>query len=296
MNVPVLDRAKHEAPAVRPAGRARLSEMELVFAAAPDGVTHLARQFAAYPFHVCRPFRYEGDPAGMATVYVQSASGGIYEDERLETRIVAGENAAAHVTTQASTIVHEMRSGRARQKIVLRAAAGSFLEYLSDPLILFPDANLDSELELVVEPGACAIVGDGFLAHDPKAKARMFGRLQSDVRVVAPSGRVLACDRIAIDGPAFRAAMGSADREFATHGSLLMVASPEQARCALDAVRPVLAESPDIYGGASLLPQDAGLWIRMVARDGAAQRRTMIAAWSVLRLSLVGRMPAMRRK
>ncbi|HZF35124.1 MAG TPA: urease accessory protein UreD, partial [Candidatus Angelobacter sp.] len=81
---------------------------EITFARDPGGRTYVRRQHVSYPYHVCRALTFAGDPPGMATLYLQSCAGGIYRDDRLRERIVAEEGAAAHLTTQASTIVHSM--------------------------------------------------------------------------------------------------------------------------------------------------------------------------------------------
>lgn len=294
MNLPVREPVEPLSAAGRFGGRP--AAMSLEFARAPDGLTHIASQYAAYPFHICRPFRYENDPAGMATVYVQSASGGLYEHERLETTLIAAEEAAAHVTSQASTIVHEMKGGQAEQIVTLRVEANAWLEYLPDPLILFPGARVESRVRLVLAEGARAIIADSFLAHDSKAAGRVFDRLNSDVRIETTGGKLLACDAFAVEGAEFREAMALGGRGFATHGSMAML-SPEAATDeTLAAIRAPFDGSDDCYGGASLLPNGAGVWVRLVARDGAALRRTMIALWMAMRQAMTGVEPVARRK
>ncbi|MEX2296093.1 MAG: urease accessory protein UreD [Dongiaceae bacterium] len=298
MNVPLRELAAD--PGGHGHATGRLAAVRLEFAAAPAGETHVARQYASYPFHVCRPFRYAGDPAGMATVYTQSASGGVYEHERLSIAIETNAGAAAHVTTQASTIVHEMQHGFAEQTIELHAGPNSWLEFLSDPLILFPDARIETRLRLVAAAGARAIVGDAFLAHDPKGKNRPFGRVTGEIRIEREDGGTIAVDRLSVSGADFSRALRQDDRGFATHGSMLMLAPEDESARALDAIRGLLAapqETPgEIYAGVSLLPQGAGLWTRAVARDGAALRRTMLAIWSAMREGMTGIAPAPRRK
>ena len=154
--------------------------LELGFAVGADGVTRLQRQFASYPFHLCRPFRFAGDPPEMATLYVQSCSGGIYEGDRLSLRIDAPARAQLHLTTQAATIVRSMRSAGARQESVLEAGAGSLVEYLPDPLILFPKARLETSLRVSAHRGARLLTGEAFLLHDPLGLGRPFAHLGAD--------------------------------------------------------------------------------------------------------------------
>ena len=79
---------------------------DITFGREPGGQTFVKRQFAAYPFHICRPHYFAGDPAGMVTLYLQSLSGGIYEHERLSLSVAAQPRTRVHLTSQASTIVH----------------------------------------------------------------------------------------------------------------------------------------------------------------------------------------------
>ena len=294
MNLPVRETVEPLSAAGRFGGRP--AAMNLEFACAPDGLTHIASQYAAYPFHICRPFRYENDPEGMATVYMQSASGGLYEHERLETTLIASENAAAHVTSQASTIVHEMQGGRAQQDVTLRVETNAWLEYLPDPLILFPGARVDSRVRLVLAKGAQAVVADSFLAHDSKAAGRVFDQLKSEVRIETTNGKLLACDVFAVSGAEFRDALALGGRGYATHGSMAMMSATGATDEALAAIRAQIDSNEECYGGASLLPNNAGIWARLVARDGAALRRTMIAVWASMRRSMTGVEPVARRK
>ena len=121
-------------------------QVDLRLARSPDGATYLARQRVGYPFHLGRSLFIPGDPEGMPTLYVQSCSGGIFEHDRLAWRVTAEPGCQAHLTSSASTIVHAMRGGEAVQEVAIDAQREVLLEYLPDPLVLFPGARLRSRL------------------------------------------------------------------------------------------------------------------------------------------------------
>ena len=269
--------------------------LELGFTVGADGVTRVARQFASYPFHLCRPFRFAGDPPGMATLYVQSCSGGIYGGDRLSVRITAPALAQLHVTTQAATIVRSMRSAGARQATELEAEPGSLVEYLPDPLILLPQARLETRLRIRADGGAQLITGEAFLLHDPLGLGRPFAHLMSMLEVEErASGRLLFRDRLALRGKDWAARIpGITDDSVGT--ATLVMLSPDAAalvtrlRAAMDAV-------PGLWGGASLLQREAGVVCRFLARDGRALRAGLDAVWRVTRLHWTGTEPRTRRK
>ena len=81
----------------------------LLVAELAGGRTVLRRQHVGYPFHVTRAFQLDRMRPDLATLYLQSASGGLYAADRLALDLVVGAGAALNLTTQASTVVHDAR-------------------------------------------------------------------------------------------------------------------------------------------------------------------------------------------
>jgi len=271
--------------------------IELAFARASGGETFVGRQRATYPYHVCRPHRFAGDPAGMVTLYVQSCAGGIFAGDRLQQSIVAGSGTAAHVTTAAATIVHGMVSGGgAAHETRLVAEDGALLEFLPDPSILFPQARLRTRLAVRAHPEATIIAGDSFLMHDPTNSGRVFDRLQAEIVVEGPSGEIMALDRSALRGEAMVAGLPGIAGRFRACATLMVVTRRLAPALLVDALRGALAGNEHAYGGASTLPGDAGAWVRLLAEDGAALRLGLHSAWSASRAALTGNVPQPRRK
>lgn len=270
--------------------------LELTFARDSGGRTYLRRQFAGYPYHVCRPFSYAGDPPGMATLYLQSCAGGIYRDDRLREHIVAEAGGAAHVTTQAATIVHSMDRGSARQEVLIEAATGSFVEVLPEPFILFPQAHFASDLRIRADEAAMVIVADSFICHDPAGGGALFDRFHGDLRVEDPQGRLLMLDRFRVSGAIVADKRPGLTGAFAAQGGMFVIQRRGEPSAVIDALRAAVAEVAGTYAGASELPNGCGAWLRVMAADGIALRTAMTAAWQAARLTLTGRIPAPRRK
>lgn len=269
---------------------------EITFARDLGGRTYVRRQHVSYPYHVCRPLTFAGDPPGMATLYLQSCAGGIYRDDRLREHIVAEEAAAAHVTTQASTIVHSMDRGSARQYVLIEAAAGSFVEVVPDPFILFPQSRFASDVRIRAHETATVIVSDSFICHDPAGGAAMFDQFHANLRVEDLQGRLLVLDRVRIGGRSVADRRPGVTGDFATQGSLFVIRGQGAANALADVLRYAVADIPRVYGGASELPNGCGAWLRLLAADGVALRAAMTAAWQAVRQTLTGQTPALRRK
>jgi len=287
-----MDDARTAEPVLEDAS-ARRGRVDLVVTRAPDGRTYLSQQYASYPYHICRPQIVEGDPAGMMTLYLQSCAGGMFEHDRLAESVRVESRAAMHLTTQASTIIHSMTEGVARQTVELSVGAGGCLEYLPDPYILFPAARFENRIRLRLEPEATAIVGEAFLSHDPGGEQALYRGYASEVRVER-GGDLLLLDRMAIEGPS--AAVPGAGERYRAHGSLFILGGPGAESETLGAVRAALAGVAGVYAGASALPQAAGLSVRILAEDAWALRQATLAVWSCIRQIATGRVPHPRRK
>lgn len=268
----------------------------LQFARDGDGRSYLAEQRTPYPFHICRPFYLAGDPAGMASVYVQSCAGGLFEHDRLNLELDVTEQAAAHVTTSASTIVHGMTIGHAAQKVRIVARANALIEYLPDPLILFPDARLQSQVDIHLADSACVILSDAFLLHDPSASARSFAWFKANVSVFDETGIARVTDRTWANGEAVLAQRAGVTGSFSAQGSFYVLGRNKDFVSGLDALRAQISGLEGCYAGASLLADGAGVIVRCLAHDGVALRSCLQQAWTAARKWLTGAVPAPRRK
>lgn len=277
---------------IEPSLAGKTTNAELVFAKAIGGRTYLARQFTPYPFHITRPFYLDAEPAAMATVYLQSASGGAYRGDRLALSLGLGKGAAAHVTTQASTLVHAGRGGQTKLTQEIDLGRESFLEFLPDPLILMAEADCVVLSDIRLAEGARLLFSDSFLTHDPEAGERPPKAFRSSLTVREASGRPLLIDRFGLGEGAMPPAQLGA---LPCHSSVLFVAPEADAPLAAQLLSS-LKQVEGLYAGVSALPGGSGLWVRLLARDGVALSAGLQTAWRSLRSAVTGQPPAPRRK
>ena len=270
-------------------------QLALGFARRHGGPTFLQRQRVAYPFHVGRTLQMPGDPAGFCTVYLQSCAGGIFQHDRLLQSMQLADDAQAHITTGASAIVHSMDSGHAEQHLLLEAGENAFAEYLPDPLILFPRSRLDTRLLIRAHRSATVIACESFLLHDPAARNEPFDWLRAETRIEDEAGRLLAADRFRVEGATIAARIPGITGLHSAQATLMVVHRADPA-LVLAALRASLrADSPG-YAGASLLPNGAGAWLRVLAGDAIGLRAVLHDAWVAARTALTGAPPGVRRK
>ncbi|MGH6826167.1 urease accessory protein UreD [Methyloceanibacter sp.] len=270
--------------------------LDLAFAADGDGRSYLQRQYAGYPFHVCRVHYYDREHPGLATLYVQSCSGGIYEHDRLDVTLATAQGAEAHVSTQAATVVHSMPSGSAAQRVRVQCEGGSYLEYLPDPQILFPGSRFRSVIAVTLGGDAVALVSDSFLCHDPAGRGEMFSAYFSEIAIEDDSGKSLAIDRLKMGGQAFSDSCPGISGRFKAQGTMIVAGLDLSANAVAGELRKIRLDGDVAIIGSSLLPNSAGLLVRVLAADGAALKLALHQVWCAARVQLKGSMPLERRK
>ena len=257
------------------------------------GRTFLKEQRTPYPFHTTRPHRLDADRPDLATLYLQSASGGLYRGDRLDLSIEAGPGALAHVTTQAATVVHASAEAGIELRTRIEVGTGAMLALTSDPYILFPRADLSTETRIVLASGSSAILAEGFAVHDPAGRDGPFHALTASCQIEDSGGTRLAEDRGLIEGMDFFG-IASPLHGYQAFGSVMVLG--QQAVSLDPAGVEEMLDARGVLGGVSRLPNAAGWAIRLLATDGGALARGLDAAFALGFEALLGMRPARRRK
>jgi urease accessory protein len=258
--------------------------------------TYIHRQFASYPFHVCRPHYLTDDPPGLATLYTQSLAGGIFEKDRLNMAMHCGPGTMVHCTSQASTIVHAMSDGDARHRVEIEIENDAFVEYMPDPVILFPSAHFSSSIAINIAPSGELILCDSILSHDPLGKNGVFRQLKSELVVSDEAGTLLACDRFLVSGTTFLSQSPGICGSYSAFGSIFFISRSSQKEVMIDAIRSGLDRLSGIYGGVSHMPNECGIVTRILASNAHSMRSGINAVWSSVRCMRFGTAPRPRRK
>ena len=271
--------------------------LALRFTSGAGGRTELAERSQRFPLRWTVPMYLDpGDP-GMAFVYVQNPTGGLFAGDRLVTRLAAGPRTRVHLTTQSATKAYRMVGGEAHQRIEITLDEEAFVEYVPDLLIPQAGAKLDQELAVAVGEGA-AFVGIEMVAPGRLARGEAFAyerlRLATEVRAVG--GPPLCADTLLFEparrSPERRGLLG----RYLYFGLLLAVTPSGDADALADRLDATLARSPDALAAAGTLPAGAGAFARVLGVTPVAARKALEAAWSAAREAIIGLPLPPRRK
>jgi len=232
----------------------------------------------------------------MATIYTQSCSGGLYTEDMLETSIVAGQNTQVHVSTQASTIIHQGTRGPACQSTSIKVADDALMEYTPDPVIMFPNSHLKSSLRLELTSTASAIIQDSFLAHDYRGGSGIFDVIENELIIVGSDGTPRMIDRFRFTGSEFAEALTGQMGSYLCHGSFVAIAPKADIEALVAISRETVKTIEYALIGVSILPDGCGISARILSQNSVGMKDAMSRLWSASREAITGRPPRSRRK
>jgi urease accessory protein len=228
---------------------------------------------------------------GWMDIVMLNTGGGVAAGDRLDASINVGADAQATIAAQAAERFYRARTadGPSRVRTHLTVAAGAALEWLPQDTILFDQSTLDRRLQIDLALDA-RFLGVETIVFGRAAMGERIkqGSLRDLIRV-RRDNEVLLHEAIRIDGDIDaklqHTAIGAGAKVIAT---IVYIAADTQGK--LTALRAALRIGADEGRASMMVPTEAAasawntmLVTRILGRDSASVRRTVIAALNVLR-------------
>ncbi|MEH6947625.1 urease accessory protein UreD [Bacillus sp. JJ634] len=126
---------------------------------------------------VMRPVYH--DESGQACYYILNPGGGYLDGDRYSLQISLEEKARLTLTTQSATKVYKTPHTHAYQETAIFLKAGSYLEYIPDPLIAYQHARYKQKNVIHMEKGATFLYSDIITpGWSPNGERFSYDRLQ----------------------------------------------------------------------------------------------------------------------
>jgi urease accessory protein len=240
------------------------------------GKTVVKEQYSKVPLFTQRALYLEESLPSMAYIHIMSPSGGILQGDRYRMDIVLKNKACAHITTQGATRVYRMERNYATQIVNVFVDDGSYLEFIPDQIIPYRDSRFYQTVNLKVHdngtmiysemivPGRVAS-GESFqydicymkaLAKNQKDTLRFI-----DVAILEPKKRNLKTLGI----------LGTFD----VVGSTYILTKADYVKELKDEINSGLHKFTHISGGASILPYNSGVIVRMLGNVASDLRNAI---------------------
>jgi len=250
--------------------------------------TIITEQLSRVPLYVQKALYYDETIPSMAHVFVLSPSGGVLQGDRYRTDIELKNGAISHITTQGATRIYKMNSNYATQMINLNVGKNCYLEFLPEQLIPYKNSRyyqkatfkIDDSATLVysetIVPGRVAM-GELFdydvcclktLCYDDKQKIKFH-----DNCILEPKKQRM--NSLGIFG------------NKTVHSMMYVVTKQECIEELYDTINQLFKDNDEIIGGASILPNNSGLSVRVLSNSSELNKTTVYNIAQIVRKQII---------
>jgi len=224
----------------------------------------------------------------MAYMYIMSPSGGILQGDRYRMDIKLKNNACAHITTQGATRIYRMERNYATQILNVYVDEGSYLEFVPDQIIPYRDSRFYQRVNLNVHDSGTMLYSE-IITPGRVASGESFQYDICYMKVLARNQKdMLRCIDIANLEPKRRniSTLGLLGT-FDVVGSTYILTKAEHVKELRDDINSALQRLTQISGGASILPHNSGVIVRILGNVASDIRNTIYEIIKITRRKIL---------
>ena len=243
------------------------------------------------PYIVQQALYWDEAMPGLPCVTIISNAGGVLQGDRNVIEIEVADDACAHVTTQSATRIHEMDANYASQVQTFRLGARAYLEYVPHPIIPHARSRFAQETAIVIDPTATLVYAEVLLAgrkHYGAGEIFAYDLFSALTRGRRPDGATLFAEKLVIEPRRAEIGRIGAMGGFHVFGSLVVLAAKRVADSLAEAIEPRYDAAAGIAIGASRLPNDAGVIVKVLGMESAPVVTVIRSLWAHVRREAVG--------
>jgi urease accessory protein len=240
-------------------------------------------QYSKVPLYTQRVLYLEESLPSMAYMYIMSPSGGILQGDRYRMDITLKNDAFFHLTTQGATRLYRMDKNYATQLVNITVGEGCYFEYIPDQIIPYRNSRFYQNVTLNTHDNSTMVyseilvpgrVGSGeSFEYDicylkTSAKNQSGGLRFIDIALLEPKKRSIKNFGV-LEG-------------FDVVGTVYILTEKKYIRELSDQTNSMIESLPKIYGGATILPNNSGVMVRLLGPFASDVRNVI---YEIVRIS-----------
>ena len=237
-----------------------------------NGKTSVKEQYSRVPLYTQRALYLEEALSNMAYMYIISPSGGMLQGDRYRMDITLRNHAFAHITTQGATRIYRMERNYATQIINIDVGEDCYFEYIPDQVIPYRDSRFYQEANLRVHDNATLLYSE-IITPGRVASGEHFDYDICYMKAIAKDhGGGLKFTDVAMLEPK--------KRDMKVFGVLsnhdvvgnMYIITRNKLQEINSSINAALKAIPKVYAGATILPGNSGVGIRMLGNTASDLR------------------------
>jgi urease accessory protein len=240
-------------------------------------------QYSKVPLYTQRVLYLEESLPSMAYMYIMSPSGGILQGDRYRMDITLKNDAFFHLTTQGATRLYRMDKNYATQLVNITVGEGCYFEYIPDQIIPYRNSRFYQNVTLNTHDNSTMVYSE-ILVPGRVGSGESF---EYDICYLKTSAKNQTGDLrfidIALLEPKKRSIKNFGVLEgFDVVGTVYILTEKKYIRELSDQTNSMIESLPKIYGGATILPNNSGVMVRLLGPFASDVRNVI---YEIVRIS-----------
>jgi urease accessory protein len=232
----------------------------------PDRQKTVAKeQYSKVPLYTQRVLYLEESLPSMAYMYIISPSGGILQGDRYRMDITLKNDAFFHLTTQGATRLYRMDKNYATQIVNITVGEGCYFEYIPDQIIPYRNSRFYQEVTLNTHDNSTMVYSEMLVpGRVGSGESFEYDICYLKTNSKNQNGELRFID-IAMLEPKKKSIRNFGVLEgFDVVGTVYILTETKYIRELNDQINSMVESLPKIYGGATILPNNSGIMIRLL--------------------------------
>jgi urease accessory protein len=251
--------------------------------------TVIKDQFSRVPLFTQKALYLEESIPSMAYVYIMTPSGGILQGDRYRIDLALSNNAHAHITTQGATRIYRMERNYATQMVNIFVDDDCYLEYIPDQIIPYRDSCFYQTVDMKVHENATMVYSE-MLAPGRVASGESFeyNIVYMTTHAENQKGETRFSDVFVLEPKKFNLKAIGVLGDYSVVGSLYILTKFNYVKQLIYEINNCLQKFPDVRGGATILPHDCGVMVRMLGKIADNLKSVIYEIINIVRKIITG--------
>ena len=238
--------------------------------------TIVTEQRTQVPLYVQKALHYDETVPSMAHIFILSPSGGVLQGDRYRTDIELKNKAISHITTQGATRIYKMNSNYATQMINLKVGKDCYLEFLPEQLIPYKSSRYYQKTTFTVDDSATLVYSET-IVPGRVAMGELFDYDICYLRTLCYNDK----NEIKFHDNSILEPKNQTMNTLGIFGNktvlstMFVVTKKEHTEKLYEKINQLFKDNDEVVGGASILPNDSGLSVRILSNSSEDNKTTV---------------------
>ena len=250
--------------------------------------TIVTEQRTQVPLYVQKALHYDETVPSMAHIFILSPSGGVLQGDRYRTDIELKNKAISHITTQGATRIYKMNSNYATQMVNLKVGKDCYLEFLPEQLIPYKSSRYYQKTTFTVDDSATLVYSET-IVPGRVAMGELFDYDICYLRTLCYNDK----NEIKFHDNSILEPKNQTMNTLGMFGNktvlstMFVVTKKEHVEKLYEKINQLFKDNDEVVGGASILPNDSGLSVRILSNSSEQNKTTVYNISQMIRKQIL---------